>query len=291
MSRKRRDEITNQTNMTNVFRRMKLICTNLFEWKGLPETINERYLEEILFENGNILWFEMKARGVFALQAVVAGPINLYNEPTGYQTVSVDPEFIQQRTMDTAVVMWNDYSRHPMRDIVMGFADRINRIERTIDINVHGQKTPFMIVGNDKTLLSLKNIYEDIDAYKAVIYIDKEMGADLENVIVHPTVAPYVSDKLTDLKHDTWNEFYTFMGLNNANTDKKERLNQTEVEANDPQIFVQKEIMLRTRQQACEKINEMFGLNISVDYKEEVMEVNTNGEVHNTASDSDSESE
>lgn len=291
MARRKKNKATQGTNMSNIFRRLKLISTNLFEWKGLPETINERFLEEILFEHGMALWFDMPGRGLFVQQAAIGGQLNMYGEATNFVVTSVDPDFHgQQRDMDSAVVMWNDYSRQPMRDIIMGFADRIDRIEKTIDINVNGQKTPYMIVGTDKQLLTLRNVFEDMDEYEVAIYIDKGMG-DIENIIVHPTVAPYVADKLTDLKHDIWAEFYTFMGINNANTDKRERLNQTEVESNDPQIFVQKEVMLRTRQAACELINQMFGLSISVDYKEEVMEVNSNGEVHDTDQNDNSESE
>jgi hypothetical protein len=77
----------------------------------------------------------------------------------------------------------------------------------------------------------------------------------------------FVADKLMAYKHNLWNEAMTFLGIGNAKQDKKERLVEAEVSANDEQIQSSRYVMLRARQEACEKINDMFGLNISVDFK------------------------
>ena len=65
------------------------------------------------------------------------------------------------------------------------------------------------------------------------------------------------------------NEALTFLGINNANTDKKERLITDEVKANDEQLYVARQVMLNARKQACEEINKMFGLNIDVEFRGE----------------------
>ena len=65
------------------------------------------------------------------------------------------------------------------------------------------------------------------------------------------------------------NEALTFLGINNANTDKKERLITDEVKANDEQLFVARQVMLNARKMACKEINEMFGLNIDVEFRGE----------------------
>ena len=79
--------------------------------------------------------------------------------------------------------------------------------------------------------------------------------------------APIVFDKLRIEKTNIWNEAMSFMGLNNANTDKRERLVDDEVNANNEQIEASIEVMLASRQQACEEINKMFDLNISVELR------------------------
>jgi hypothetical protein len=70
-----------------------------------------------------------------------------------------------------------------------------------------------------------------------------------------------------EYKHNLWNEVMTYLGIGNAKQDKKERLVADEVAANDEQIESSREVMLKARQLACDKINNMFNLSISVDYR------------------------
>jgi len=74
------------------------------------------------------------------------------------------------------------------------------------------------------------------------------------------------------------NEFFTFLGINNVNSDKRERLITNEVDANNEQIEFSAKIMLDSRKKACEKINKMFNLNIDVELNKELVENNINEE-------------
>jgi metal-dependent amidase/aminoacylase/carboxypeptidase family protein len=104
------------------------------------------------------------------------------------------------------------------------------------------------------------------EGHEPVIYGNKS-GFDKDAIQVLKTDAPYVADKIMQYKHDLWNEVMSFLGVGNAKQDKKERLVAAEVSANDEQIEMAREIMLKARQDACEKINKMFGTNISVKFK------------------------
>lgn len=267
--------------------RMENLTLNMFEWKGLPKTVNVRYLEKQLYDTGRIAFVNIEGMGIFALQCTLGGQLNMYNEPTTIRTVSHDQKV--SREFDTrsndCVLMYNDYSRKPTRWIVEMFAKRIDQIERTIDMNVYGQRSPYIVMMKDeKQLLAFKNIFKDIENMENVVYASKKLGDIEQDIIISPTVTPYVSDKLADLKHDYWNEFYTFVGIDNANTDKRERLNQDEVNSNNGQILAQREIMLKERQAACKLINEKFGLEVSVDYAERIIpepkKGEENGKVH-----------
>jgi hypothetical protein len=127
------------------------------------------------------------------------------------------------------------------------------------------QKTPVTIICPENERLAFKNIYKQVSENKPVIWGTSELN--LDNYKVLNTGAPYVVDKLTLYKHDLWNEVMTFLGVNNANQDKKERLVESEVGANDEQIEQARFNMLDARKQACKKINEMFGLNIDVKFR------------------------
>ena len=69
------------------------------------------------------------------------------------------------------------------------------------------------------------------------------------------------------LKFELLNEVRTFLGINNSNTNKKERLITDEVNSNNQEIMAQREALLLQRKIACDKINSMFGLNISCSFR------------------------
>lgn len=97
-----------------------------------------------------------------------------------------------------------------------------------------------------------------------------------ENIMVIPTVAPYLVDKLQIQKQEMERELLTFLGINNT-LEKKERLLQDETNSNNQFIKMSSDIGFKQRLLACEKMNQMFGLNVQVfetqdEFEEEGME-------------------
>ena len=100
-----------------------------------------------------------------------------------------------------------------------------------------------------------------------VYYIMSDKNVDLKDVEVIDTSAPYVGNHLQVLKHQYWNEALTFLGVENVTTEKKERLISTEVMSNMGDVEAQRFVRLNARKQACEKINELFGLEVDCDFR------------------------
>lgn len=114
----------------------------------------------------------------------------------------------------------------------------------------------------------MKNLYSQVEDNEALILGSKDLN--IEGVKVLKTDAPFIADKVMAYKHDLWNETMSFLGLNNANVNKKERLVTDEVNANNQMIELMAETMLLTRKKACEEINKMFGLNVSVELRNDI---------------------
>ena len=74
----------------------------------------------------------------------------------------------------------------------------------------------------------------------------------------------YIVDELQDSKDDIYNEFLTYIGINNANTDKKERLNVDEVNVNNQHCNSHVYSWLYNVKKEIDNVNKMFGLNIKV---------------------------
>ena len=141
-------------------------------------------------------------------------------------------------------------------------------------INLNAQKTPFVVLCDEKERLTFKNIMNQVHKFKYAIFGSKKLS--LNSIDVLQTKSDFLLDKLQDHKNSLMNELLTFLGINNNNTDKKERLLVDEVNANNEFILVNIEHMYEERKLACELINEKFGLNITVERRE----VDVYGSIH-----------
>lgn len=257
-------KIANDINIMTVndyYDRLKIIALTLFEWDGLPDSCNTRALEETLFTYGRALFIKDDSMGFLNMKCVPSGQLNVYDEPVSYNAYSaVYPTKTYVR--DNCVLIRNNYIERPTDISVILFANRLTEAERTIDVNIKAQKTPTLLKCDDKDRLTVENIYKKYDGNEPVIIGGKGFNTDALSVL--KTDAPFVADKLQQYKHEIWNEALTFFGINNANSDKRERLVTDEVNANNEVIEINAEAMLLTRKEACEQINKMYGLNVSV---------------------------
>lgn len=241
--------------------RIGLIAKSMFIWEGLPQGCNERYLEEALYREGRAVFFYDEEYGFMTLKVNPTNQFNVYGEPTDVKA-SGHNGFIRDISDQEYVYIRNNEYEIPTLYTTRLFAYRLANAERTIDTNVNNQKFPLVIITDDKQKLSMKSMYQKVATNEPVIFGVK--GLDLDSIKTLDTSAPYVADKLQDYKHQIWNEVMNFLGINNANTDKRERLISDEVNANNEQIMFSVHTMLKTREEACEQINKMFGLNVSV---------------------------
>ena len=173
-----------------------------------------------------------------------------------------------------SVIIWNNYLRQPSVLDVKMFAKRLYNLDRIIDVNVNAQKTPVLVQGTEKQRLTLVNLYKEFDGNAPFIFGDKNL--DLNSLRAISTNAPYVADKLYQLKTQIWNEALTYLGISNLNIQKKERMITDEVQRNQGGTIASRYSRLEARREAVDKINRMFGTDISVDYREDFQITNEN---------------
>lgn len=256
--------VMNDLVYIDYYTRLKEYAINTFQWVNLPDTVDARYMELILCERGKVCFFQDEVVGFMALPVNEYGNLNVYNYPTEHQIYAVNG-YNKNRNIEDSVVIYNNYLRLPTVLTLSLYAERLSKIQRTIDVNIGACKTPYIIVATENQRLALENAFNQIDENKPALFFTNEMN--LDNIKALDLKTPYVSDKLTLLKHDVWNEAMTFLGIENSNTDKKERMITDEVNSNDGQIEASRFNMLDARLEACEKINKMFGLNISCKFR------------------------
>lgn len=247
--------------------RLKELTISMFEWKNVPSTVNIEFMEKTLYEQGKILFFKDDVIGFVALPFATNGKLDIYNIPKGRRAYS-NNGYNEYRTNENSVIIWNNYLHTNCINDIDLYCRKLYNIDRTVDINVNGQKTPVLIQCNESQRLTMKNLYMQYDGNEPFIFGDKNL--DLNSLKAIPTLAPFVSDKLMQLKFQVWNEALTYLGISNINIDKKERLLADEITRNMGSTVASRYTRLDMRKKACEEINKMFGLSMSVDYKADV---------------------
>lgn len=258
--------LLNNRTYLQYYNRLLELAINMYEWKNLPETVDERFLELTLFSDGMAVFFRDDVLGDLCLQCMIGGNLDVYRIPierTAYATNG----YQMPLNNTNSVIIFNNYTHtNSMLDVEM-YARRLYEIERTIDVNVKAQKTPVLIRATESQRLTMKNLYMQYDGNEPFIFGDKNL--DMDGVKVLKTDAPYVADKLNILKRQIWNEALTYLGIENSNTEKKERLVSDEVATNLGGVEAQRFCRLNARRKAADQINKMFGLNIQVDFRQD----------------------
>lgn len=258
----------NRNTFTDYFNRLFELSINMFKWENLPETVDERFLELSLCEKGYCLYFNDDIMGNLALTCMIGGELDVYRIPTRRIAFAVNG-YQAERTNKDSVLIYNNYLHTPTMRTISLYAERLTAIERAIDLNVNAQKTPIALLTDEKQKRTIEEIYRKYEGNAPVIIGAKNL--DLDSVKALTTGAPYVADKLNILKRQIWNEALTFFGIENANTEKRERLVSDEITSNLGGVQAQRYVMLNAREQAADKINRMFGTNISVKFRQDIL--------------------
>ena len=264
--------IMNNATYIQYFNRLVELSVSMFEWKGLPETVDPRYLELNLFQNGSMVYFRDEVMGDLCLDCIANGQFDVYGNPISRRAYSSYNQYQKTLNESDSVIIWNNYLRQPSVLDVKMFAKRLYNLDRIIDVNANAQKTPVLVQGTEKQRLTLVNLYKEFDGNAPFIFGDKNL--DLNSLRAISTNAPYVADKLYQLKTQIWNEALTYLGISNVNIQKKERLITDEVQRNQGGTIASRYSRLEARREAVDKINRMFGTDISVDYREDFQIIN-----------------
>ena len=244
------------------YSRIRSIAISVFKWENLPETIPARFIEQTLFERGKAIFFKTKETGgLMVAKTTNSATLDKYDNPLSYNAFA-SPDFYEQVNAEDCVIIRNNYDSLATMNSVILFVGRLADVQRSIDVNIRAQKTPLFIVCSLKQLQTMKSLYSKYDGNEAIVYGNESLGETPISVL-SPDV-PYRADKLMIYKRQIWDECMTYLGINNANVDKKERLITDEVNANNQLIESYAAALLSAREESAAEINKKYGLNIKV---------------------------
>lgn len=280
MARKRANlsDLLNDLTFRTHYNKFRLVCTNEYEWEGLPDGILPRHIETLLFDKGMACFFQAPRMGFMCLECASDGRLNVYGDPTGYRVHGFN--YQEHIKAEDCVIIRNNILGLPTDPFVMHYVNKITEAERTMDVNIKACKTPVVFACDDKDLLTFKRIFQLVDGNTPAVFADR--GLNLDSITTFQTGVKFMGNELMDYKRSVESDLLTFLGQNNTPVDKKERLITDEAESNNQLIGSFADLQLQAREKACEEINTMFGLSISVKRRQPVEISVENGEKEDT---------
>lgn len=276
MARRKSDRAFWESGLMNAavfkqyYNRLLELSISMFEWVNLPDSVDPRFIELVLFSQGQAVFFKDEVLGFLCLQCAANGNFDVYRVPLRRRAYAVNG---YQKNLDNtdSVIIYNNYMRTGSKLDVEVFSRRLWNLDRAIDVNANAQKTPVLITCDESVRLTMENLYLKYDGNQPVIY--GQRGLDTTGISALKTDAPFVADKLYTLKTQIWNEALTYLGISNINIQKKERLITDEVTRNQGGTIASRYGRLEARREACRQINKLFDLDIWVNYREDYQQI------------------
>lgn len=247
---------------------------SIYELSGMPEEWDLDYFMSVLFSQG-FLTITDTAMGVLPLKCGVSG-INVFNHPT---TVIVANPVLGNfsRTIDEDCVLVKlSYDYRGLMDIIYRYATMLAECDNSISVNLMNSKVAFIgLVESKAQANSMKLMYDKISSGEPAVFV-KGSQINGDQILYNHVKENFIASDIQILKRKIMSEFLTEIGVNNANTDKRERLTDNEVEANDSEIQLNAGYWLEQIREGLNKANKMFGLNLAIELKNTF---NTEGDI------------
>lgn len=271
---------------------------SLYEWKGKDfegkeATLNADYLEYTLMTQGEACFIKDK-KGL--LRGLCCSRIGLdpYNFPLTLLATNPVLGNLQGKVNKDCVWIRNNKFATPTIETIKYYATQLAKVQISLNVSLSNNRmTKVFQAESDEQAQAIRKMVDDIDSGKLAVIQKPDIfsqimgGADSSGngIPVYSTPSEYLADKYLENMREILNDFYTTFGINSsgANMIKHERNLSSEVNSNNQQIMINRVYWLEPRQQAAELASELFGTEITVDLREE--DINIDKEMEETAND------
>lgn len=262
------------TGLQRYFARYLLQKTlSVFKW-DMPKTWSRNYLLYTLYCWGYVAVINTDKFGVIPQQCTLGG-FDVFYQPK-FATVAnpllrgiINPVIGKQCEL---LRLQPDYGG--VMDIVNFYADMLALSAETASTNLLNSKLAYVFASDGKAgAESFKKLYDQIASGEPAAYIDKNLyrddGTPTWNFFNQNLKETYIAgDILNDMR--LWEmKFDNEIGIPTTNTTKKERLITDEANSAIEESRTKAQLWLDELQESCKKINNMFGIRLWVDWRED----------------------
>lgn len=239
-----------------------------FEFSGVPDEWDYDYMLTNLFIHGYIAITDTSA-GVVPLRCGITG-IDIFDHPTRAIFANAvlgnfERNLYGDNPATDCALVKIQYDFMGVMPVVDRYAALLALCDNSIAVNLRNSKVAFIgLVSSKQQAATFEKLYRDIDGGKPAVYAKKGDGLSTDDIYYNHVRETYIANDVQLLKQSIKNDFLTEVGLNNANTDKRERLIVDEVNANNDEVQANVQHWLDNIREGLRRANALFGLNLSV---------------------------
>ena len=239
---------------------------SMFTYEGLPDTIPVQWLESYLQRNGSCCIAEHDGK-LYALLGNAGGELDEYYQPTTYTVAN--PALKLSKTYkigEDCVYCRNDYDAIGLVPLISRYCGLMTENLLTVRISdINMRMMNLLSAPDDNTLQSTKQYLKDLEEGKLGVVGETPFFDGLKLQSRGAGNGDYMI-QFIELQQYLKGSMYNELGINANFNMKREALSGSEVALNDDALMPLIDDMLKQRRAMCDKLNEMFGLNVSVDY-------------------------
>lgn len=232
-----------------------------FEFSGIPDTWDTDYFLTHLFGEGVICVTDTGA-GILPFKCGLTG-IGIFDQPT--ECIIANPVLgsFRRKIGETCEIIRIQYDYSGVYWLIDRYATLLAMCDSGIAVNLMNTKATYVFKCSSKAQSeTIKAMYDEITLGKPATFVGDSF--DKENVFIMPAKQNFIADDVQLLKRKIVNEFLTDIGINNTNLDKRERLTDDEVNANNDEVLANIQHWYDNISEGVSKVNNMFDLNLSV---------------------------
>lgn len=267
MGNKNKLIVQTQERLNMWITRMLRLASSSIQWDEFPYTVDPVYLEYCLTRNGSAIIVNEPEIGLLCGSNASTGSLDIYGYPTQRSVVFRNGQKAFYSPQDS-VIIYNNSMRAGDYPFYKIFANDLANIDMALRVNINSQKTMPILSSSVLNALSMKNLYQDIEENQGMRIIDAE-SMDVEKfkaALQFDNRKSFTGDNMLEVQREIWNRALTFIGINNVNVEKRERVNTFETNSNLDEIFIMRRDRLNARERACQELREKFGLQIEARY-------------------------
>ena len=251
--------------LTEYYIKDTLIRTQkMFNYNNLPKTIPKEQLELLLQRNGYAVITKVNG-DLYAFYGGLGGEPNEYYLPTIATVANPALKFSKSMIIDKeCIVIKNDVMFMGLMPLIQSTSYLLAQADISFKYAlINGRMKAIVTAPNDEVKASLDEMFKQIEKGSSLkVVVDDDLMNELK-------VSPYGSNDngidIIELKQYIIGSFYQKLGIQSNFNMKREALNSAESALNDDILYPLIDEMLEERQKGVEKINELYGTNISVE--------------------------